>query len=143
MHIFFGIPQRYAVDIYGFYFEEYILGYLFITGVSKFSKVSLFSGLNNLKDITIDKRFSDICGYTQDELESVFSGWIGDTTDLVKVKTWNNGYSWLGREVYNPFDILLYLDSGEFRNFWFEIATPTFLIRLLQEKNISIRHCMI
>jgi len=112
--------------------------FVFITGVSKFSKVSLFSGLNNLKDITIDKRFSDICGYTQDELERVFSGWIGDEMDLTKVKTWYNGYSWLGREVYNPFDILLYLDGGEFRNYWFETATPTFLIRLLQEKKYYI-----
>ncbi len=112
--------------------------FVFITGVSKFSKVSLFSGLNNLKDITIDKRFSDICGYTQDELENVFSGWIDDDVDLAKVKTWYNGYSWLGREVYNPFDILLYLDSGEFRNFWFETATPTFLIRLLQKKKYYI-----
>ena len=112
--------------------------FVFITGVSKFSKVSLFSGLNNLKDISIDKCFSDICGYTQDELESVFSGWIGDNTDLVEVKTWYSGYSRMGREVYNPFDILLYLDSGEFRNFWFETATPTFLIRLLQEKKYFI-----
>ncbi len=112
--------------------------FVFITGVSKFSKVSLFSGLNNLKDITIDKRFSDICGYTQDELERVFSGWINDDVDLAEVKTWYNGYSWLGREVYNPFDILLYLDSGEFRNFWFETATPTFLIRLLQKKKYYI-----
>jgi len=112
--------------------------FVFITGVSKFSKVSLFSGLNNLKDITIDKRFSDICGYTQDELESVFSGWIDDNTDLAKIKTWYNGYSWLGKKVYNPFDILLCLDGGEFRNFWFETATPTFLIRLLQEKKYYI-----
>jgi len=112
--------------------------FVFITGVSKFSKVSLFSGLNNLKDITIDKRFSDICGYTQDELERVFSGWIGDNTDLTKVKTWYNGYSWLGQQVYNPFDILLYLDSKVFQNFWFETATPTFLIRLLQEKKYYI-----
>ena len=112
--------------------------FVFITGVSKFSKVSLFSGLNNLKDISIDKRFSDICGYTQDELESVFFGWIGDDVNLAEIKTWYNGYGWLGREVYNPFDILLYLDSGEFRNFWFETATPTFLIRLLQEKKYYI-----
>ncbi|WP_035240306.1 ATP-binding protein [Desulfobacter vibrioformis] len=112
--------------------------FVFITGVSKFSKVSLFSGLNNLKDISIDKRFSDICGYTQEELENVFSGWIGDDVDLAKVKTWYNGYNWLGQEVYNPFDILLYLDSGEFRNFWFETATPTFLIRILQKKKYYI-----
>ena len=107
--------------------------FVFITGVSKFSKVSLFSGLNNLKDITIDKRFSDICGYTQDELESVFSGWIDDNTDLVEVKSWYNGYSWMGRQVYNPFDILLYLDSKVFQNFWFETGTPAFLVKLLRK----------
>ncbi len=54
------------------------------------------------------------------------------------IKTWYNGYNWLGREVYNPFDILLYLDSREFSNFWFETATPTFLIRLMQEKQYYI-----
>ncbi len=112
--------------------------FVFITGVSKFSKVSLFSGLNNLEDITISPDFSAICGYTQDELETVFAGWIDDDVDLTEVKTWYNGYSWLGREVYNPFDILLYLKQKEFRNFWFETATPTFLIRLLQEKKYYI-----
>ena len=73
-----------------------ILSFVFITGVSKFSKVSLFSGLNNLEDITISPDFSAICGYTQDELETVFAGWIGDDVDLTEVKTWYNGYSWLG-----------------------------------------------
>ncbi len=112
--------------------------FVFITGVSKFSKVSLFSGLNNLEDISISPDFSAICGYTQDELETVFAGWIGNDVDLAEIKTWYNGYNWLGREVYNPFDILLYLKQGEFRNFWFETATPTFLIRLLQEKKYYI-----
>ncbi len=106
--------------------------FVFITGVSKFSKVSLFSGLNNLEDITISPDFSAICGYTQDELETVFAGWIDEDVDLTEVKTWYNGYNWLGREVYNPFDILLYLKQKEFRNFWFETGTPTFLIKLLR-----------
>ena len=102
----------------------------FITGVSKFSKVSLFSGLNNLKDITIDERFSTLCGYTQKELEEVFADRLSDV-DLDEVKKWYNGYSWLGEKVYNPFDILLYLDSKQFQNYWFESATPTFLLKLL------------
>ena len=106
--------------------------FVFITGVSKFSKVSLFSGLNNLEDITISPDFSAICGYTQEELEDVFSGWIADDVDLAEVKTWYNGYSWLGKEVYNPFDILLYLKQRAFRNFWFETGTPAFLINLLR-----------
>lgn len=106
--------------------------FVFITGVSKFSKVSLFSGLNNLEDITTSPDFSAICGYTQEELEEVFSGWIADSVDLAEVRTWYNGYSWLGKEVYNPFDILLYLKQRDFRNFWFETGTPAFLIKLLR-----------
>ena len=111
--------------------------FVFITGVSKFSKVSLFSGLNNLKDISLDKRYSALCGYTQDELEFVFADRLQDV-DLDAVKTWYNGYNWLGKEVYNPFDILLYLDSHEFANYWFETATPTFLVKLLQQKKYYI-----
>jgi len=107
--------------------------FVFITGVSKFSKVSLFSGLNNLKDISIDKRFSDICGYTQRELESVFSERLDNSVNLAEIKKWYNGYSWLGRQVYNPFDILLYLDSKKFQSFWFETGTPAFLIKLLRK----------
>ncbi|MCF8105316.1 MAG: ATP-binding protein [Desulfohalobiaceae bacterium] len=113
------------------------LEFVFITGVSKFSKVSLFSGLNNLKDITLDKRFSAICGYTQQELETVFVDRL-DGVDKDQVQQWYNGYNWLGDEVYNPFDILLYLDSKEFRNYWFETGTPGFLVKLLQEGRYSI-----
>ena len=106
--------------------------FVLITGVSKFSKVSLFSGLNNLKDITLDKRYSALCGYTQPELEHVFADRLQDV-DLDQVRQWYNGYNWLGEEVYNPFDILLYLDSMEFRHYWFETGTPSFLVKLLQE----------
>ena len=113
------------------------LQFVFITGVSKFSKVSLFSGLNNLKDITIDGRYSAICGYTQDELESVFIDRLRGV-DLDQVRLWYNGYNWLGEEVYNPFDILLYLDSREFRPYWFETGTPTFLVKLLQEGKYNV-----
>ena len=108
-----------------------------ITGVSKFSKVSLFSGLNNLRDITLDKRYSAICGYTEHDLQSTFADHV-QGVDLEKVRKWYNGYNWLGEEVYNPFDILLYLDSREFSGYWFETATPTFLIMLLAQKNYYI-----
>jgi hypothetical protein len=111
--------------------------FVFITGVSKFSKVSLFSGLNNLKDITIDKRYSSLCGYTHEELQHVFADRLHDV-DLDQVRMWYNGYSWLGEQVYNPFDILLYLDSKEFASYWFETGTPTFLIKLLHEKRYPI-----
>ena len=111
--------------------------FAFITGVSKFSKVSLFSGLNNLNDITIESPYSAICGYTQQDLETVFADRL-EGVDLNEVKNWYNGYNWLGEEVYNPFDILLYLRNKEFRSYWFETGTPTFLIKLLQEGHYYI-----
>ncbi|MDZ7758851.1 MAG: AAA family ATPase [Desulfovermiculus sp.] len=111
--------------------------FVFITGVSKFSKVSLFSGLNNLEDITLHKENSAVCGYTQKELETVFADRLEDV-DLEKVRQWYNGYNWLGEDVYNPFDILLYLKTQEFSNYWFETGTPTFLIKLLHSKKYAI-----
>ncbi|MFH1897803.1 MAG: AAA family ATPase, partial [Candidatus Desantisbacteria bacterium] len=107
--------------------------FVMLTGVSKFSKVSLFSGLNNLWDITLESNFSTICGYTQNDLETVFVEHFADV-DLEKVKLWYNGYSWLGESVYNPFDVLLFLKSKEFRNYWFETGSPTFLLKLLKER---------
>ena len=108
--------------------------FAFLTGVSKFSKVSVFSGLNNLRDITLDPDYSDICGYTQTELEHEFADRLVNT-DLNKVKAWYNGYSWLGTRVYNPFDILLFLGTKQlFRPYWFETGTPTFLVSLLKTR---------
>ncbi|MEA1910212.1 MAG: AAA family ATPase [Spirochaetota bacterium] len=109
----------------------------FITGVSKFSKVNLFSGLNNLNDITIRADYGDICGYTQSELETVFKDRICDF-DSNMVKSWYNGYSFTGESVYNPFDILLLFDNKEFKNYWFETGTPSFLIKLLQKNSYFI-----
>jgi len=102
---------------------------VFLTGVSRFSKVSIFSGLNQLNDITIDPSFATICGYTQSELESVFEDRLKDF-DKEKIKEWYNGYNWLGESVYNPFDILLLFDKKMFKPYWFETGTPTFLIKM-------------
>ncbi len=110
---------------------------VFITGVSKFSKVSLFSGLNNLEDITLVPEYSALCGYTQNELEAVFVDYL-ESVDLDEVRTWYNGYNWLGEKVYNPFDILLFLKQKSFSNFWFESATPTFLLKLLQARKYPV-----
>jgi len=107
---------------------------VFLTGVSRFSKVSIFSGLNQLNDITLDRKFATICGYTQTDLETVFEDRIKDF-DKEEVKRWYNGYSWLGEAVYNPFDILLLFDKKEFRSYWFETGTPTFLIKLFQKNS--------
>ena len=109
----------------------------FITGVSKFSKVSLFSGLNNLKDITLNPRYSAICGYTEADLDTVFAPELGGL-DRDQVRDWYNGYSWRGEEkVYNPFDILLLFDTREFAAHWFETGTPTFLVDTLFRRRVS------
>lgn len=108
--------------------------FVFITGVSKFSKISLFSGLNNLYDITIDPNFSTICGITQSELEHHYAHWLNGV-DREKVKEWYNGYQWMGEGVYNPFGMLNFLELNcDFRPFWFGTATPTFLLKLIQKK---------
>jgi hypothetical protein len=113
------------------------LKFVFITGVSKFSKVSLFSGLNHLNDITLDARFSSLCGYAEDELHRVFAERL-EGEDTAKIRHWYNGYAWLGEKVYNPFDILLYFDKQIYRPFWFETGTPRFLITLLMQNHYPI-----
>ena len=111
--------------------------FTFITGVSKFSKVSLFSGLNNLKDITLDPRYSSLCGYADADLDTVFAPELPGL-DRAQIRDWYNGYSWRGDEkVYNPFDILLLFDSREFKAYWFETGSPSFLIETLLERRLS------
>ena len=111
--------------------------FAFITGVSKFSKVSLFSGLNNLKDITLDPRYSALCGYTDADLDAVFAPELPGL-DRDQIRHWYNGYSWRGPEkVYNPFDILLLFDSREFRAYWFETGSPSFLLETLLERRLG------
>ena len=109
----------------------------FITGVSKFSKVSLFSGLNNLLDITMDPAFSSICGYTEADLDTVFADELPGL-DREAIRDWYNGYNWLGEErVYNPFDILLLFYHRRFRAYWFETGTPTFLVETLFRRRVD------
>jgi len=106
-----------------------------LTGVSKFSKVSLFSGLNNLEDITLTPQYATLCGYTDAELRHTFVDWL-DGVDMVQVRHWYNGYNFDGESVYNPFDVLLYLKERQFRNYWFETGNPSFLLRVLQERKV-------
>ena len=109
----------------------------FITGVSKFSKVSLFSGLNNLTDITLEPGYSAICGYTDVDLDTVFAPELGGL-DRDQIRDWYNGYSWRGADkVYNPFDILLLFRKREFAAHWFETGTPTFLVDTLFRRRVS------
>lgn len=129
------------------YSDEHIK-YVFITGVSNFSQVSIFSGLNNIKDITMNREFSSLTGYTEDELKIFFSdrmGGLSKTKDissdelLNQIRKWYNGYSWDGNiRVYNPFSILRFFDEGEFQNFWFESGTPDFLIQYIKKEKVSV-----
>jgi hypothetical protein len=107
--------------------------FAFLTGVSKFSKVSLFSGLNNLEDLTLNARYGAICGYTEADVNTVFEAELAGL-DRTEIRRWYNGYNWLGESVYNPFDLLLLFRHRDFRPFWFETGTPTFLIKLLARR---------
>ena len=112
--------------------------FVFITGVSKFSKMNLFSGLNNLEDITVNKDYAGICGYTHDDLKTLFKEHLKGA-DLEMVKRWYNGYNYFGEKLYNPFDILLFISNGhEFRNYWWNTGSPSFLIEKLKEENYYI-----
>ena len=128
--------------------DEYIR-FFFMTGVSKFSRVSIFSDLNNLKDITMESRFADLCGITQEELEKVFTEEIEDFAKkegvsregiLEKIRYWYNGFRFTKKEisVYNPFSALQLMDNKEFTPYWFITGTPTFLINLIKEKEIYL-----
>ena len=111
--------------------------FTFLTGVSKFTKVSVFSVLNNLTDLTLDRRYSAICGYTERDLDTVFAPELAGL-DREQVREWYNGYRWRGEEkVYNPYDVLLLLDSREFEAHWFETGTPTFLVDTLFKRRVS------
>ncbi|NOL50015.1 ATP-binding protein [Pelistega europaea] len=110
-----------------------------LTGVSKFGQMSLFSGLNNLEDITLRAKYSALCGYTQEELESVFAPEL-QGVDLEQVKFWYNGYNWTGESVYNPFDILLFFKDGcAFDNYWMSTGgNASFLMKLLTSNEFSL-----
>jgi hypothetical protein len=117
--------------------DEY-LRFVFLTGVSKFSKVSLFSGLNNLEDISLNADYGAICGYTQLDVDTAFAPYL-EGVDMEQVKRWYNGYNFLGDKVYNPYDILLFIKNQRmFKNYWFDTGTPRFLIELIKKNNYFI-----
>ena len=111
--------------------------FCFLAGVSKLLKAGLFSGLNNLRDITLSPAYGTICGYKDDDLDTVFAPEL-DGLDRDEIRRWYNGYNWLGEgKVYNPFDILLLFRRREFGNHWFDTGTPTFLTDLLARRRIA------
>jgi Predicted AAA-ATPase/PD-(D/E)XK nuclease superfamily len=119
-----------------------MIRFLFITGVSKFSKVSLFSDLNHMTDLTMRATYAALTGYTQAELTHYFDDYLKRAVAvtempyeqlLAEMHAWYDGYSWDGKTwVYNPFGTLQFLSEPEFRNYWFESGTPTFLIHQMK-----------
>ena len=125
------------------------LKFVFITGVSKFAKVSVFSGMNTLTDISMNKRFAAICGVTSKELEANFTGAINELAIseqldrpklLAKIKHWYNGYKFHQQSsgVYNPYSLLRLFFELEFKNYWYTTATPAFLLDLLQQRQYDL-----
>ena len=121
----------------------------FLTGVTKFSHVSIFSDLNNLKDISMDCRYVDICGITEKELHRYFDGSIRELAEgngirfeeaSEELRKWYDGYHFCENSegVYNPFSLLNAFDSQKFNDYWFETGTPSFLVKLLQENNYEL-----
>jgi hypothetical protein len=120
---------------------------VFLTGVSKIGKLSLFSDLNNLEDISLNPDYALICGYSQTELQVVFQSRLEviaqqkqiSLTELLNlVRFWYNGYSWDAvNRVYCPFSFLLFLKNPLFKSYWYETGTPTFLVELIKAAQIN------
>ncbi|MFN0204163.1 MAG: AAA family ATPase [Bacteroidia bacterium] len=118
------------------------LKFIFITGVSRFSKVSIFSDLNNLRDISMDEDYCDVCGYSETDMHYYFTERIAEiavkmkisTEELFeKVKKKYNGYNFYGDEqMYNPWSVLNFLQTRKLDNYWFSTGTPTFLIQFAE-----------
>ena len=122
--------------------------FAFITGVSKFSKVSVFSDMNNLVDITLDRKYAGLLGYTHEELLTYFHDYIRRVAQneseeewLQNIKAWYNGYSWDGETfLYNPYSILHLFKMERFDNYWFSSATPTFLINKIKAYRTPVEY---
>ena len=149
------LNEEYRRILKGFYgvikaCDEYIR-FAFLTGVTKFSKVSIFSDLNNLRDISLEKNYSGICGITETELKQVFKPEIDALAEerklnyeetLAQLKKRYDGYLFhpKGENIYNPFSLLNAFTKKEIGSYWFSTGTPSFLVRTLQhQKEICIR----
>ena len=128
--------------------QEEKIRFVFITGISKFSKVGVFSTLNNLKDITLNPRYGAITGYTKEEIEFYFAENIENSCQILSVgkeefwrelKHYYNGYSWDGKQfVYNPFSILLFFDDNTFLPYWMDSGSPSFMSHYAEEIHLNL-----
>ena len=126
-----------------------MLRFVLITGISRFSKLSIFSELNNLADISMDKNFAAICGFTKDDLNEYFSEYKDAACEELeisrdeldeKIRFWYDGYKFDGKtHIYNPFSILNFFSKKEFRNYWFESGLPKLLVDFIREHSVDIK----
>ena len=147
------LNEKYRTILKAFYSviktcDQYIR-FAFLTGVTKFSKISIFSDLNNLRDISLEKQYASICGITQEELETNFQPEIQALADeqnftyqeaLESLKRWYDGYLFhpAGEEMYNPYSLLSAFVKKEIKSYWFSTGTPTFLVNYLKETHYYI-----
>ena len=121
----------------------------FLTGITKLGKLSIFSGLNNLKDISMDHRYVDICGISEDDLHACFDESVREMAEAnglskeecyAKLKDRYDGYHFSrnSADIYNPFSLLNALDQQEFRDYWYETGTPTFVVKALKRGQFNL-----
>ena len=125
--------------------------FAFLTGVTKFGKVSVFSDLNNLNDISMDRRYIDICGITEKEIHTYFEDSLHELTDATgsdydtvcdKLRQLYDGYHFTSNSIgiYNPFSLLNTFNKSEFGDYWFETGTPSFLVHLLKQSDYNLNN---
>ena len=147
------LMEKFRRELQGFYSvikgKDASIRFAFLTGVTKLGKMSIFSGLNNLKDISMDSKYVDVCGISEAELNSVFADSVRDLATANgltesecyrKLATMYDGYHFCEDSIgiYNPFSVLNTFDSNKFRRYWFETGTPTFLVRYLKQGNYNL-----
>ena len=128
---------------------EEMVKFCFITGITKFSQLSIFSTINNIKNVTLSPRFSSICGITENEVKTVFASDIARMSETFKctpeemfdkIKQYYDGYHFSeeSEDIYNPYSLLNALDDRKLTSYWFSTGTPTFLIRQMQHFHTDI-----
>ena len=147
------LSDSFRKQLQGFYSvmkaKDAYIKFGFLTGVTKIGKLSVFSGLNNLKDISMDARYTDICGISEKDLKKYFAESVkelAEANDLTIKETYNqlaemyDGYHFRQSSVgiYNPFSVLNTFDSGEFKEYWFETGTPTFLVKVMKDTDYDV-----
>ena len=147
------LMEQFRRELQGFYSvikgKDNAIRFAFLTGVTKLGKMSIFSGLNNLNDMSMDARYADICGISEQELKSYFSESVKTLAEMnelseeecyKKLASMYDGYHFHYRSpgIYNPFSILNTFNANEFRMYWFETGTPTFLVRYLKQGNYNL-----